>query len=149
LVLPQPSAASARVVVTHELAHQWFYGLVGDNQGRDPWLDEGLATYAEGRGEGTLGSMRATTIPADARGHLGAPMTYWQAHQSSYYRGAYIQGAQALAALGPIDRVDCALRVYVARNAYRIARPHDLIAAAQVVFADTTKLTAFGVTSSP
>src|SRR5262249_23198830 len=26
-------------VVKHETAHQWFYSLVGDDQGRDPWLD--------------------------------------------------------------------------------------------------------------
>src|SRR5207248_924811 len=112
---------------SHELGHEWFYSLVGDDQGRDPWLDEGLATYAEGRGEGSLASMLRTAIPADARGRAGAPMTYWEAHQSSYYRGVYVQGAQAMASLGPVDRVDCALRVYVARNAYRIARPRDLI----------------------
>ena len=34
-------------VTSHEVGHQWFYGLVGNDQGRDPWLDEGLATWAE------------------------------------------------------------------------------------------------------
>jgi len=34
-------------LVVHEVAHQWFYGLVGNNQVEHPWLDEGLATYAE------------------------------------------------------------------------------------------------------
>lgn len=134
---------------THELAHQWFYGLVGNNQGRDPWLDEGLATYAEGRAEGTLASLLRTPMPAVARGHLTSPMTYWDAHNASYYRGVYTQGAQAVASLGTADRVDCALRLYIARNAYRIARPADLVAALSTVFADTTKLAAFGVTSSP
>ncbi|HEX2063590.1 MAG TPA: hypothetical protein VHE80_04125, partial [Acidimicrobiales bacterium] len=32
----------------HEVAHMWFYGLVATNQGATPWIDEGLATYAEG-----------------------------------------------------------------------------------------------------
>jgi hypothetical protein len=31
----------------HEVAHQWFYGLIGDDQLHEPWLDEALATYAE------------------------------------------------------------------------------------------------------
>ncbi|MBA3655713.1 MAG: hypothetical protein H0W70_16135, partial [Actinobacteria bacterium] len=134
---------------THELAHQWFYALVGNNQGRDPWLDEGLATYAEGRGENSLPSILATAVPLDARGRVTQPMTYWSAHQPSYYRGVYVQGAQAVASLGPVDRVDCALRIYVAANAYRIARPADLVEAMAAVFADTTKLATFGVTSSP
>lgn len=35
------------IVTIHELAHQWFYGLVGTNENRWPFLDEGLTTYAE------------------------------------------------------------------------------------------------------
>lgn len=31
----------------HEVAHQWFYGLIGDDQLHEPWLDEGAATYSE------------------------------------------------------------------------------------------------------
>ena len=32
-------------VVVHEVAHQWFYNIVGDDQGREPWLDEAMAQY--------------------------------------------------------------------------------------------------------
>lgn len=32
--------------VAHEVGHQWFYGLVGDDQLDDPWLDESLAQFA-------------------------------------------------------------------------------------------------------
>ncbi len=31
----------------HETAHQWWYGLVGNDQAAEPWLDEALATYSE------------------------------------------------------------------------------------------------------
>jgi hypothetical protein len=31
----------------HETAHQWWYGLVGNDQAMEPWLDEALATYSE------------------------------------------------------------------------------------------------------
>ncbi len=33
-------------VVVHEVAHQWWYGLVGSNEIREPWLDEGLTQYS-------------------------------------------------------------------------------------------------------
>ena len=32
---------------THEVAHQWWFGLVGDDQASQPWLDEALAVYSE------------------------------------------------------------------------------------------------------
>ena len=31
----------------HEIAHQWWYGLVGSDQAIEPWLDEALSTYSE------------------------------------------------------------------------------------------------------
>ncbi len=37
--------ASIRSVVAHEVAHQWFYGMIGDDELQDPWLDEAFATY--------------------------------------------------------------------------------------------------------
>ena len=30
----------------HEVAHQWWYGLVGNDQIDDPWLDESLTNYS-------------------------------------------------------------------------------------------------------
>jgi len=35
------------LITAHELAHQWWYGQVGNDQALEPWLDEGLATFAE------------------------------------------------------------------------------------------------------
>jgi hypothetical protein len=34
-------------IAVHETAHQWWYGMVGNNQALEPWLDEALCTYAE------------------------------------------------------------------------------------------------------
>ncbi|MBN8582147.1 MAG: hypothetical protein J0L96_15885 [Anaerolineae bacterium] len=31
----------------HEIAHQWWYSLVGSDHAYEPWLDETLATYSE------------------------------------------------------------------------------------------------------
>lgn len=33
-------------MVAHEIAHQWWYNQVGNDQVRFPWLDEGLAEYS-------------------------------------------------------------------------------------------------------
>jgi hypothetical protein len=42
------SARSNLVTIgTHEIAHQWWYGLVGDDQAMEPWLDEALSIYSE------------------------------------------------------------------------------------------------------
>ncbi len=120
----------------HEVAHMWFYGLVGNNQALHPYLDEGLATYAEGRVLGTLDSMLTRSIPVDGRGHAGEPMTYWEHRAPAYYRSVYVQTAAALARLGDLDRVDCALARYVDENAYRIAAPDDLARALDEVFTD-------------
>jgi hypothetical protein len=35
------------LITVHEMAHQWWYALVGNDQDMEPWLDEGLATFAE------------------------------------------------------------------------------------------------------
>ncbi len=34
-------------VIVHETAHQWWYGVVGNNGVDEAWFDEGLATYSK------------------------------------------------------------------------------------------------------
>jgi aminopeptidase N len=36
-----------RAVVIHELAHNWFYGLLASNQTEYEWMDEGFTQFAE------------------------------------------------------------------------------------------------------
>ncbi len=42
-----PPRSDLHIIIPHEIAHQWFFSLVGNNQAMEPWLDEALATYAE------------------------------------------------------------------------------------------------------
>ncbi|MBA1334692.1 MAG: Aminopeptidase N [Firmicutes bacterium] len=37
---------SLEYVVAHETAHQWWYGVIGNNEVMEPWLDEGLTEYS-------------------------------------------------------------------------------------------------------
>lgn len=35
------------LLLVHEIAHQWFYGYIHNDQAKEPWLDEALTTYSE------------------------------------------------------------------------------------------------------
>ncbi|MPY95683.1 MAG: hypothetical protein GEV08_22305 [Acidimicrobiia bacterium] len=143
-VMQGPSAGDG--TTSHEVAHQWFYGLVGNDQGRDPVLDEGLATYAELTHLGVALDPAAWPMPDTALGAAGQPMAYWDQHADSYYEGVYVQGALALAALGPPDLVDCGLRAYAAENAWAIATPAGLVATmARVAPAAPAVLASYGI----
>jgi peptidase M1-like protein len=121
--------------LVHEVAHQWFYGLAGNDQYRDPWLDEGLATYGEARVTGRLSFQRSRALPSAGRGRTGESMAYWASHPGAYFRSVYVGGLQALASLadrlGGYDALDCGLRRYVRDRAYTVSRPADLLDAMQ------------------
>lgn len=45
LVMVTSGGNSYLEAVAHEVAHQWFYGVVGNNQIENAWMDEGLAEF--------------------------------------------------------------------------------------------------------
>ena len=112
---------------THEVAHQWFYSLVGNDQARDPVLDEGLATYVQAELDRIWPYLENLPDPRPLRRQTGQPMTYWRDRRPNLYSLAvYANGARMLGALGHPADVTCALRRYVAANAYGIATQADL-----------------------
>jgi hypothetical protein len=141
------SADATSPVVTHETAHQWFYSLVGDDQGRDPWPDESLAEWATARADQSVSDEAGVVTPAAVLDRLGEPMTFWGplAFRPLVYDGLYLQGVKALAAFGDDDAVDCALQRYVHDNSYRTATPRDLLAALTPTFPNAEAvLTGYG-----
>jgi hypothetical protein len=42
----EPDDPSFAITVAHEVAHQWWYSVVGNDVFDSPWLDEGLTTYS-------------------------------------------------------------------------------------------------------
>jgi len=124
-----PGVPVLELLVSHETAHMWFYGVVGNNQGRDPWLDESFASFAQALVDGEQAP--AFGVPRVARDQVGRSMAWWSTPRTraAYGPGVYSQGSQMLlearAAAGP-DRFDSLLREYVADNAHRIATPDDV-----------------------
>ena len=52
-------------VVYHEVAHQWFYAQLGNDQQREPWLDEGFADFSA-RWLMGIGENQCSTRPVDS-----------------------------------------------------------------------------------
>ncbi|CAA9220453.1 MAG: hypothetical protein AVDCRST_MAG57-548 [uncultured Blastococcus sp.] len=111
-------------LLLHEVAHMWFYGMVGNSQFRDPWLDEAFATFAESLGTDAHGH----DGQLDVDGDVGGAMTEFS-DQDDYEELVYGKGAAALAAAREAageEDFDAAVRCYVETQAWTIARPEDL-----------------------
>lgn len=48
---PEADSLQLDAVITHEVGHNWFYGIIGSNERTHPWMDEGLNTYYQFRYE--------------------------------------------------------------------------------------------------
>ncbi|MEQ7005417.1 M1 family aminopeptidase [Actinopolymorpha sp. B17G11] len=121
-------------LVPHEVAHMWFYGLVGNNQARDPWLDEAFAEYAEVLANGTAGAETRFVVPPRVRNRVGETMRWYAAlGQPDYYgAGVYRQGgamlheARRTVGSATFDRL---LRNYIDANAHQIVTDDDVVRA--------------------
>jgi hypothetical protein len=119
-------ATPNRSVLVHEVSHMWFYGMVGNSQFRDPWLDEAFATYSEALVDGSSATALAPAL--GVRGEVGADMDAFRNFRS-YSAVVYGKGAAALLAArqaAGAARFDAAVRCYVDANAWTIATPADL-----------------------
>lgn len=36
-------------IIVHEVGHNWFYGILGSNERINPWMDEGINSFYEGK----------------------------------------------------------------------------------------------------
>lgn len=111
-------------LVTHEIGHQWFYGLVGNDQAVDPFADEAVTDMVT---RYVLGMRRS---PRCAAGRLDRSIYAYSA--ACYYERIYVAGGNLLDDLRRRMGTEAyfgALRAYLAEHRFRLARSADLVAA--------------------
>jgi aminopeptidase N len=47
--IPEKKVRLDAWIVLHEIAHQWWYGMVASDEAEEAWLDEGFAVYSQRR----------------------------------------------------------------------------------------------------
>ena len=135
-------------LVAHEVAHQWWYNLVGNDQIREPWLDEGLTEYSTYfYYQDVYGTERAETLRLHRwetpykyvrqRGldaPIGLPATAYS--QENYETIIYAKGAlffhELRTQLGD-ETFLAVLRSYRERFRYRLATAQDFQRVAEAV----------------
>ncbi len=126
--------------VAHEVAHQWWYGLVGSDSVNQAWMDEALCEfsllgYVEDRyGRQAREELRQSRIETAMRVTLpkgatpGAPLSYFES-MTDYSVLVYGRGAAFFCAVddmlnGGLDQV---LRAYVQRYGFSFATREGLL----------------------
>jgi len=125
-----------KLVTVHEVAHQWWYLIVGSDQPSWPFLDEGLAAYSEwiflreARGKRALRAHLAGRRRLRLGRHrLLAPIDAFGS-AASYSRTVYVDGAywhSRLASMAGEARYLKALRRFVSRYRWQLASPRQLV----------------------
>jgi hypothetical protein len=126
-------------VIAHELAHQWWYGLVGDDQWRSPWLDESFAEFSARRlPPAVVGPDRLQCDPSNPVAPFGsAPLTSSMGHWDAvggdgYFNTVYLGGTCALRSLehdlGP-QAMTAFLRSYADAHRWGVVTTADFVAA--------------------
>ena len=129
LTTSEPFAAA------HEVAHQWFWHIVGNDQWLNPWLDESTANYVTYRLLGLLPRLRDVSN-CRRRAHpdipLSASMARFNRRGGLYSDVVYERGACTWGALERdwgAARVLRTLRRYVARHRFGAVSQADLLGA--------------------
>ncbi len=124
--------------VVHEVAHQWWYGVVGNDQVDQPWLDEALANYSTMLYYRLVHDAETAEAAIDAQIHQRY-RAYQQTHgdgvvggatrdytRASYYPLVYAKGALFLEALHELMGNEAffeGLRRYYQQYKYDVATP--------------------------
>lgn len=128
------------MIFAHEVAHQWWYAQVGNDQVAEPWLDEALATYTSGlyfQSQGRFDEILSYWEDSYLRGRARNPLArvsspLWEFPDGAGYGGIVYSGGALFfhsvrERMGD-DAFFRALRRYLGEYRWKIARGEDLIA---------------------
>ena len=73
-------------VTAHEIGHQWFYGIIGNNEHDEPWLDESFASFAAALYSDELDQLKAEPV---GDYHLSYPVSTFAERAAEGGIGAY------------------------------------------------------------
>ena len=146
LVTGKRSPPSLHGVTAHEVAHMWFYGMIGSNEADHAWMDEGFTSYATRE---ALAHIREQPRPSHASAMYGIlnmkrlglfePLNTpsdWFDTNVAYGVASYSGGEMMLDMLGYVisDSLrDRFLLEYHRQYAFRHAGPHDVERVAEQV----------------
>ncbi len=131
--------------LTHEIGHQRWYGIVGDDEYNSPWLDEAFADYSTDLALGQTGANCWNNVSwASSAENITDSMAYWDAHPSRYSAVVYSYGKCALHDLQRLlgdTAMATLLKDYATSHWYGVSTTAEFKAAAQA--ATATDLTSF------
>ena len=129
VLLVAPPNAEGPVV--HELAHQWWYGIVGNNEYADPWLDESFATYST---DLHRGDSKPNCWPGQLDARITNDMGFWKQYGAAWSRYVYTYGSCLLHDLERLigaPAMAALLKSYASTHWYGVATPTAFKSAAQ------------------
>jgi len=133
-------------VISHEISHQWWYGVIGSDVLSSPWQDESLATYSallyfdlyspsEYAGELTYYNQRLNIFEkANGKQFISNPVSAFSNNDKAYTITIYFKGSLFLVELHKQlgdELFFKALQTYYQKNQYTLASPDTLLGAFQ------------------
>ncbi len=137
------SPISGAETVLHETAHQWWYNVVGNDQIRESWLDEGLTEFSTAYFFALMGkedyyssfmkSVNETYSEwKSSASTLAMTAEISTLSETDYTVLSYVKGAMLFDTLRTLvgdEKLLLALSTYYRNNAYSIATANDLVSA--------------------
>ncbi|HVS96215.1 MAG TPA: M1 family metallopeptidase [Puia sp.] len=123
------------LTIEHEVGHNWFYAVLGSNERRYPWMDEGINTYYDDRYEALYypaadNSRVIADIDTRAVEHTDQPMATASEDftESNYYNIAYNKTAAWMRMLQDslgVPLFDSCMRTYFRTWQFKHPYPED------------------------
>ena len=138
-----------KTVIVHEIAHQWWYGVVGNNEITHAWIDEGLAEYStilfymknpnlgKNADEMIKANQENYCLYADVVGSIGATLnekmtlsSYEYSNEYEYVYMIYVKGVLMFDNLAQTigqDKVILGLQKLFKDNKFKLVKAEEVI----------------------